>query len=468
MRWSLLACTLALAGCALAGRPPVSAPPLDGEGQLYVYLLPLAHEAGRLSFQIDGAAALLESGEAIPLTVLGPEVGGAEQPAPERLLAQGRLPRGKYVGLALTLSRPRLQSPEGRTDLLLEANPSRADVGFELRSGQALALEVSLDVATSLEAGFRFDPRFHAAVPALTPVALVGACVNTRSNDLTLFDLRTKRIGGYVALGQSPYGLALDAASSRAYVALGGEDRLEVLDLTRADRVAQIALRAGDEPRELVLLPDRRTLLVVNFRSRTASFVDGFSTMELGRADVGEAPWSVLLLRSGNRAVVVNRRSNSLSVIDLASRTVVATIPTDPEPLFAQTSRDGTRLYVIHAGSPYMIEYALPTFALTRRILVGLGATGVEVDSRTDLVYVARGGDPRIQVFDPFSMLPVDTFELPGWVSRMAIDAVQDQLFALMPGKRAVAVLDLTSRRLLSTIDVADDPYEVKLATERY
>jgi YVTN family beta-propeller protein len=458
---------LALAGCALAGKPPVSAPPLGAEGQLHVYLRPLPHEASRLSFRIEAASALLEDGEAIPLTLALSEIVGAEQVAGERLLASGRLPPGKYLGLRLTLAKPRLEGQGSSTDLLLPAAPPSADLPFELRSGQAAVVEISLDAARSLAEGGRFDPHFSGAVPALTPPGLVGACVNTGTNDVTLFDLNTRRVSSVVATGQSPYGLALDVGASRAYVALGAEDRLEVIDLSRAERLAQISLRAGDEPRDLLLLPDRRTLLVVNFRSRTVSFVDGVSSVELGRADVGESPWSILLLRSGTRAVVVNRRSNSLSVLDLASRALVATVPTDPEPLFARVSRDGTRLYVVHVGSPYMIEYALPSFNVSRRILVGLGASGLQVDPRTDLVYVARGGDPRIQVFDSFSMLPVDAFAVPGWVSRMAIDGVQDQLFALMPGRRAVAVLDLTSRRLLSTIDLPGDPYEVKLASER-
>jgi hypothetical protein len=49
----------------------------------------------------------------------------------------------------------------------------------------------------------------------------------------------------------------------------------------------------------------------------------------------------------------------------------------------------------------------------------------------------------------------------------MAIDDPQNQLFALMPTLRAIAVFDLTSLRLLSVIDVSGDPYEVKLAAER-
>ena len=182
---------------------------------------------------------------------------------------------------------------------------------------------------------------------------------------------------------------------------------------------------------------------------------------------MGDSPWSITLQRGGNRAFVLNRRSNNLTVIDLGTRQAITTVPTEPEPLFGQVSRDGTRLYVIHAGSPFMNEYALPGLTVTRRIRVGLGASAIKLDPRTDLIYIGHEEVGRLEVYDTFSALPVDAFDVPGWVSNMAIDDPQDQLFALMPGRRAIAVFDLTSRRLLSVVDVSGDPYEVRLSAER-
>ena len=49
----------------------------------------------------------------------------------------------------------------------------------------------------------------------------------------------------------------------------------------------------------------------------------------------------------------------------------------------------------------------------------------------------------------------------------MAIDDVQNLLFAVMPSRRAIAVVDLTSRKLLSVIESPGEPYEVKLSSER-
>lgn len=467
MRWVLAAVVLGLGGCVTAARPPVSEPPLQDEGEVYVYLAPFPQESRRLSFSVKGIVAVGDGGQTAPLEVRLPSVAAAEQGRGERLLAIGRLPRGRYVGLRLTVADARLAGDDRAANLLVPDEPARIEVSFDVRSGQAVVLAVSFDPQRSFPGGMEFTPRFIGAVPARTPPALVGACSNTQTNDVTLFDTWTRAVTNVVATGRSPYGVALDPVAARAYVALSGQDQLDVVDLSRAESASKIPMRGGDEPRALLLLPDRRTLLVVNFRSQTASFVDAFTTQEQARVRVGDAPWSVVLQRGGTRAYVLNRRSNNLTVIDLGTRQAIASVPTDPEPLFGQVSRDGKRLYVIHAGSPYMNEYALPAMTVSKKIRVGLGATAIKLDSRTDLIYIAYSEEGRIQVYDSFSALPVDSFDLPGWVSQMAIEDPQNQLFALMPALRAVAVVDLTSRRVLSVIDVSGDPYEVKLAAER-
>ena len=467
MRTVLAAVVLSICGCATVSRAPRAEPPLQDEGQVYVYLAPFPFESRRLAFTVDAVAAVGPGGDPVPLTVRLQSVSAAEQGGNERMLAFGRLPRGGYGGLQLKASNARLSGDDRPVNLVVDDAPLRIDAAFEIRSGQATVVTVSIDPKSSPVGSLAFAPRFTGSVPARTPPPLAGACVNTQTNDVTLFDTWTKRVTNVVATGQSPYGVALDPAVARGWVALSGQDQLDVVDLSRSEVASRIPLRGGSEPRAMQMLPDRRTLLVANYRSQTASFVDAFTTQELAQVRVGEAPWSIVLQRRGNRAFVLNRRSNSMTIVDLGTRQAIGSISTEPEPLFGQVSRDGTRLYVIHAGSPFMTEYALPGLTVSRKIRVGLGASAIRIDPRTDLIYVGHLDDDRLEVYDSLSALPVDAFDVPGWVSSMAIDDPQDQLFALMPGRRAIAVVDLTSRKVLSIIDVSGEPYEVRLPAER-
>ncbi|HUJ27107.1 MAG TPA: YncE family protein, partial [Myxococcales bacterium] len=231
--------------------------------------------------------------------------------------------------------------------------------------------------------------------------------------------------------------------------------------------LGRIRLQPGDGPREVVLSPDRRTLLVANSGSNTVSFVDPASLLETARVQVGEAPTALLVDRAGNRAYVFNARSSFVSVVDLARRAAVGSIATDYAPLRGAINRAGTRLYVVSQGSPYMTAYSLPDQAQAGRVYVGLGTLAVKVDPASDLLYVAQGGSHRLALFDPFSLMPIDFVDLPGDASYLAIDDAENTMFGLMPEQRAAAVVDLATKQLLAVIDVGLDPRMLVLAGER-
>jgi YVTN family beta-propeller protein len=258
----------------------------------------------------------------------------------------------------------------------------------------------------------------------------------------------------------------VDSLSARAYVALERESQLEVLDLSSGRTLGRIPLTPGDGPTDVALSGDRR-LVVVNERSRTVAFVDPDAMVELGRVPVGDAPGALLVDRAGRRAFVVNRASATVTVIDVQNRAVFGTIATDPEPVRVGLSRDGTRLHVVHRGSTYLATWGIPSLAPLSRVYVGLGATTLRVDPRTDLVYVSRGAEQAIAVHDPVSLQQIDRFELPGAATYLTIDDAENALVAVLPERRTVAVIELTSRRLLAEIPVGAEPYTVAFAGER-
>jgi YVTN family beta-propeller protein len=217
----------------------------------------------------------------------------------------------------------------------------------------------------------------------------------------------------------------------------------------------------------VALTPDGALLVTVNPGSNSVSFVDTASASVIGTAQTGEEPAALLLDRGGRRAYVLNRRSASMTVIDVPSRAVAATVATDPEPVRAQLSRDGTRLHLIARGSAYLTTFSVPELAVVRTVFLGLGAGALKVDPRTDLIYVGRTDEGRIQVFDPISALPVDSIAVPGPVAFLALDHVENTLVAVLPTRAQVAFVDLTRKRLVAALELAGEPFQVVLADER-
>ena len=187
----------------------------------------------------------------------------------------------------------------------------------------------------------------------------------------------------------------------------------------------------------MALTPDRQLLVALNARSYTASFIDPSAGMELGRVPIGAEPWSVLIDRSGVRAYVFNRGANTITVLDLATRSVAATVSTDAEPLRGALNRAGDRLYVAQGGSPYLTVLRIPDLAVDRRVFVGFGASDVLVDRRTDLVYVSKRDEARVDMYEPLQLLTLATIPLPDAASYLIIDDTRNALLALMPERRA-------------------------------
>jgi YVTN family beta-propeller protein len=460
----LLLPLLLLAGCQLPGAPGRMLPPLAaGEGDVYLYLDPLPPTAGGLSVAVASIAAIPVQGAPIPLEVLAPELSASA--SWQRLLAFGRLPSGDYQGLLVTVRRATVNSSEGVSDLLVGAEPTRVEVALTASRGRATVLALSLDLGRAVGPSFRFTPAFTVSAPSTAMVPLNGLCSNSGAASLTVFDKHAHRVVGAFPVGREPRGVALDAGRNRGYVALSGDDQVEVLDLITGTPLGMATLRNGDRPRELALTPDGRTLLVVNEGSNSLSFVDAGAAVENERLPTGLEPRALLLDRSGRRAYVLNRRANSMTVVDVPNRAVVATLATDADPVRVQLNRAGDRLYLLSAGSPYLTVLSLPGLAPLKRVFVGMGASALKVDPRTDLVYVAT--QSRVQVFDAFALMPIASIELPGPATWLALDEVENTLLALLPDERTVAFVDLTTRRVTGRAEVGFAPYQPAVVGER-
>ncbi len=454
-----------LGGCAPVAGTLRREPLAGNEGELQVYLDPLPAAAARLALEIESVAAVAAGGASVPLELLLPEVR-PEPAARQRILAMGRLPPGSYQALLVKFRRATLAAEPRPVDLALPDGPTRVDASLSVGRRKATVVALALQYPRSVEKGFAFVPSFAAAVPGPAVAQVAGYCTSAAWDQITVFDKNARRVVGAIPVGREPRGIALDPRRPRAYVALSGEDRVAVVDVDAGEVVGRIPLRPGDQPREVGVTPDGRLLVAVNSGSNTVSFLDPDSTIELGRVDTGEEPGALLVEPGGRRAYVLNRRSGSITVLDLANRAVAATLRTDAEPLRARTNRAGTRLYVIHAGSAYLAVFSLPDLQVLKRVHVGLGASALAVSWRNDLVYVGHRDEERLQIFDPLSLFPLSSLGVAAPPGYLALDEVQNALFALEPSRRAVEAVDLLSGRSLAAVEVGDDPFQIALSGE--
>jgi YVTN family beta-propeller protein len=392
---------------------------------------------------------------------------GAKECERDRMMAFGPLPPGRYDAIIVGVARATLRGEQGPASMVVPTPGVRVDIAFTVARRRGVVLELSLRYADSVRSGFSFTPSFAAGSPG-TPALGVTALVSCRgSNVVIAFDRLTGRVVGAIPTGKRPAGLVLDRIRRRAYVAVAGDDAVEVIDLLQNAVIDRLALSVGDEPLDLALTPDGRTLFTANAGSNTVSVIDTTGLAEIDRIQVGHGPEAILMDDSARRAFSFDTLSDSISILDLNSRAVIGTIGTEAAPTRGDLDRRGQKLYVIHRSSPYLAVVDLASLAVERRIYVGTGAVAVGVDPRSDRIYLAKRNAASVEVFDPASFLPIDFIPLEGECALLAFDLEQNNLGIVERTARRVRIVRLVGSRVVAEVDVADDPFGLAFVGER-
>jgi len=440
--------------------------PLIDEGELYLYCEPFPPEASRLRFAMAGIAALRADGVEIPLTVEMAEFKTSTV-SRQRLCASGILPPGSYVGLSYRVKSAAMLGEDGEGAMLVPERPHANPVNFTIASGKATILDLSLNYRESTAGGVRFTPTFTSLFAMAPLPGLTGYLTNRASNTVTVFDKRSARVGGVIETGRGPSGIVLDQVRRRAYVAISGEDAVDVIDVAEHAVIARIRLNPGDAPHSLVITPDGKFIVTANTGSNTASILDALSQMEVARFTVGNSPEFVVSDRSGKRAYVFNRLSNTISVIDIEARQLAWTIATEAGPLYGQFNRKGDRLYVFHELSPYLLIIDPVSQTVIRRVNAGTGTGALKVNTFTDQIYLGKQFGGIIDIYDPFSFIPGDFLNVQGGVSYLTIDGEENNLLVLTPRSRALRMINLIGKKEQAVLDTGEEPYWVAIFGER-
>jgi YVTN family beta-propeller protein len=441
--------------------------PLTEQGEVLVYLQPFPQEAGRLRFMIDGISARQADGLQMPLSVSIDELKWADLAGLQKLLATGILAPGSYSGISIQISKAFIQTQEGEVALLVPEQPVTVEHAFKVTRRRALTLFLSFNASKFITDEIKFMPVFSLASSGRGLINLTGLVSNSGSNIISVFDKKTMRVVDAIATRQGPKALALDQIRGRAYVAASRDDVIEVIDVFTRQMINRLKLNFKDNPIELVLTPDGRTLVSVNHDSNTVTIIDAVSMTEIRRITVGEGPRYAVVEPSGLRVFVLNSRSSTISVVDLTQRKIAVTIGVPAAPWRAAFNRNGSQLYVISSDSQNLAVVDSSRLILDKQIFIGMGAISITVDQNTDHIYVGKKIGGEIAVIDPFSSMFIDAVQIGGRAVDMTIDGEERSLLVALADRKKLQKINLTSKKLVAEIEVGEGAYAVVVMGER-
>lgn len=427
-------------------------PPLAGQGELYFYLQPLPQEMEPISFTVADISAVPEQGAKVSLLDSSIRIEGREGIGVQQQLASEILPPGRYKGIQLLIEQATITTEEGEMDLLPPSAPIMLELSFSVLRDRSLALFLVLSPEYLVTDGFTFTPRFAVGKPFLPPKNFMGFVSNTNENLVKVFNKRTMEIVQVIHTGVAPKGMALDQREGVVYVALAGDDTIELINLTTMALIGRIRLRFGDEPVELALTPDGQTLLSANQGSGTISIIDIRSLAEIGRLNLNPDPVWIVSGEDNRRAYVLHTLTNSISVVDLSRRSLFASISLDEAPVRGALSRDGDKLYVINDSTDLLVVDT-QSLAVTDRIFIGSGSTSLKVDPKSELVYVSKKSG-EVVVVDPSNGMFIDSFPVARDVGFVAIDGEENVLLTLSSAGAEMQKFNLISKREIAHIAI--------------
>jgi YVTN family beta-propeller protein len=442
-------------------------PALEEEGEVFVYGQPFPQEAERLRFDLEGISAVRQDGTEIPLSLLFNKFEFPDVRR-QRLVATGILPPGMYSGLSFKAAKAVLTTEEGEATLLAAEKPIKSDFPFAITRKNATTLSISFLYQKSVASGFSFNPTFSVRQPGQPVTGLIGYVSNSADNTVTVFDKKVGQVVSVIATGKAPKGIAIDQTRNRVYVAISGEDAVEAIDMYTGRPLNTIRLRDGSAPQDLALTPDGRLLISVNPGLNSVSFIDPLSFLELSQATVGDDPYSIRLDQTARRAYVFNVMSNSISIVDVAARsTVPAPVTVDTGVLRGDFASNGSRLYVISERSPYMTVINPASLQVSNRVFIRVPASALKVDIKTDLIYVAGTRRGEVEIYEPFSLIVVESIPAEASASYLTIDDQENSLLLLSQESRTLTSINFNTKQAVYVIDVGEDPYQVSLMGER-
>lgn len=463
--FAFLPAILVFAGSCTAPALLPKSPQVD-EGRIIVLLQPMAKDGRRIQFSIEAMSAIRENGSEVPLPLVFDGMADSGLGGRQKILATGYLSEGTYRGLSIKIGKASMIREDGSAALLVPEKPLPAEAVFYVKRKGIVPLFLTFHPSKSIDEGIRLAPDFSLAMSTKGLTDLTGFITLSKINGIGVFDKKEMRVTGIVPTEGVPRGIALDQGRRKVYVANPENNFIEILDVFSGGMIGRIPLSAGDEPRELGLSPDGRTLVSANYGTGTASIFDTDSRFETGRIKVGEGPYGVSVDRRGLRAYVMNSISNTVSVIDLFQKQLLTNLTVEGFPLRGDFNRTGDKFYVIARFSPDLLIFDTAKLTRVGKIFIGQGAISIKVDTQSDLIFVGKESEGDVLILDPFSQSAIDRIDVHGTPFFIALDKEEKMLLVINTERKIIQKINPISKEIAAELEIMGGAHEIVVMGE--
>ena len=284
----------------------------------------------------------------------------------------------------------------------------------------------------------------------------------------TVSVIEGSRVVATIPVGNRPRGLVVSRDGTRAYVALGKDDAVAVIDIEARRVVDRIPV--GSDPEQVALSPDGRTVYVSNeaLDSATAVAVSGHAMRF--RVAVGSEPEGVSVIPSGTKVYVTGESGSSVTVLDALTGRRLGVMRVARRPRFMAFAPHGDWALVSteEGGTVHVVDVRRDS--VLSAIVIGdrmTKPTGVAISDDGQWAYVANGRANQVSVLDMKNRAVVASIPVGERPWGVALTPDGSTLYVASGRSNSVSVISTAKRVVTQTIPVGQRPYTVAVVGYR-
>ncbi|UTW55758.1 YncE family protein [Kordiimonas sp. SCSIO 12610] len=255
-------------------------------------------------------------------------------------------------------------------------------------------------------------------------------------------------------IGSAPHGSYLD--NDTLYVALSGDDAIIGLDSETLKQKSK--WQVAGTPLDIIKMGD--DWLVTAFGSDELIEIKGSSGQGGARWKVGKGPSLFAPRVVDDKAYVVSEFADQLTVFNLKDRRIEKTYKTGKRPYPADVTKDGVLAFIPNRTDSTVTVIDLLSEQTVSTVNVCKNPEGGALTNDDTTYYVACGGDNKVALINTASFDVIKTIET-GIGARPFSVAMSDDgnlAFVNNAGGKTLSVIDTTSRKVVDTVKVGEQP----------
>ncbi len=464
-RMAIYVVVMLVATCMIscAFEPHTRKPHGSDHGRVFVYMSSPPKSAVDITFSVSGISFMKKDGEWVDVAVER-HMDSAVLSERQIKLSEFHLPAGTYERMKWTISEAKVKKGAKTVSLALPqpGGEHLLDIEFTVLRRESLALFVDWNPEESVVDTYLFRPRLAHRRQGIEIKRVLLYVTNSGSDCVTVIDRQRDIVVATIAVEQTPMGIATSPDRTRVYVANFGSNNISVIDTT-ADRVINTISNFGYSPSEIALSTDGLWLYAANPESDNVSVIDTVSSTLVQHISVGRRPVGIAVDQDRRKVYVANSVSNSVSVINTETHAVEATITVGLQP--NGLAIHGDNLYVANWDSSDISVIGVPSQSVTKTIPMTQRPLWLQ-SGLSGRIYVSSADDNEIPFLFASMDMVTTNVSVGDRPSHMAVDTLRRKLYVVNSLSEDVSVIDLTTRKVKTVIEVGRKPHGIALIEE--